>query len=60
VKPGITGLWQVRGRSALTMNEGLALDVQYVEGWSLALDMAILLRTVPALIWAGVTGRGAR
>lgn len=45
VKPGITGLAQVRGRNALTWEEKFALDVQYVDEWSLALDARILLET---------------
>jgi lipopolysaccharide/colanic/teichoic acid biosynthesis glycosyltransferase len=56
VKPGLTGLWQVSGRSDLTFEEWMALDLQYVDNWSLGLDLAILLRTVPAAI----AGRGAR
>src|SRR5262249_29892473 len=44
VKPGMTGLWQVSGRSTLTMNEALELDVEYVERRSFALDLSILLR----------------
>jgi lipopolysaccharide/colanic/teichoic acid biosynthesis glycosyltransferase len=49
VKPGITGLWQVRGRSRLSYNEALALDVEYVQSRSLKLDLKILAGTVPAL-----------
>jgi exopolysaccharide biosynthesis polyprenyl glycosylphosphotransferase len=56
VKPGITGLWQVSGRNDLTFEEWMALDLQYIDHWSLGLDLAILLRTVPALL----TARGAR
>ena len=52
-KPGITGLWQVSGRNALTMPEGLKLDAEYVARRSLALDMAILLRTIPAILRFG-------
>jgi exopolysaccharide biosynthesis polyprenyl glycosylphosphotransferase len=47
VRPGITGLWQVSGRSELPFAEMVLLDVYYVENWSLALDLKILLRTVP-------------
>ena len=54
--PGITGLWQVSGRNDLTFEEWMALDLQYVDNWSLGLDLAILLRTVPAVLGA----RGAR
>jgi lipopolysaccharide/colanic/teichoic acid biosynthesis glycosyltransferase len=50
VKPGITGLWQVSGRSRLTSYEALELDVEYVRNQSLALDLLILLRTIPALL----------
>jgi exopolysaccharide biosynthesis polyprenyl glycosylphosphotransferase len=56
VRPGLTCLWQIRGRNDLSFQEWMALDLQYVDGWSLGLDLAILLRTVPALL----TGRGAR
>jgi lipopolysaccharide/colanic/teichoic acid biosynthesis glycosyltransferase len=55
VRPGLTGLWQVSGRSRLSMLDGLALDVRYVERRSLLLDLGILVRTVGA-----VCGRGAR
>ncbi len=53
VRPGITGLWQVSGRSRLTMRQALALDVAYVECWTLRTDLGILLRTVPALFRFG-------
>ncbi len=56
VKPGMTGLWQVSGRSTLTMNDALELDVEYVERRSFRLDLSILLKTVPALL----DGGGAR
>jgi lipopolysaccharide/colanic/teichoic acid biosynthesis glycosyltransferase len=60
VKPGITGLWQVRGRNSLTMREGLELDAEYVSRRSLHLDIAILLGTIPAVVAAALTGRGVR
>jgi exopolysaccharide biosynthesis polyprenyl glycosylphosphotransferase len=50
VKPGITCLWQVRGRSAVPFQEWMELDLQYIEKWSLWLDLQILLRTIPAVI----------
>jgi exopolysaccharide biosynthesis polyprenyl glycosylphosphotransferase len=50
VKPGITGLWQVSGRSNLTWDETVRLDLQYVENWSLGLDMAVLAKTVFAVL----------
>jgi lipopolysaccharide/colanic/teichoic acid biosynthesis glycosyltransferase len=52
VKPGITGLWQVTGRNALTMQQALDLDVEYVLRRSLLLDLAILVRTVPAVLFS--------
>lgn len=55
MRPGITGLWQVGGRSLLRDEERLRLDLEYVERWSLLLDLEILLRTVPAVL----AGRGA-
>ena len=50
VKPGITGLWQVSGRSDLSWAESVRLDVKYVDNWSLSLDVAILCRTVRAVV----------
>jgi lipopolysaccharide/colanic/teichoic acid biosynthesis glycosyltransferase len=47
--PGITGLWQVSGRSRLSALDMLRLDVEYVDNWSLGLDVRITLRTIPAL-----------
>jgi len=50
VKPGLTGLWQVSGRSDLSWEESIRLDLTYVENWSLAMDLAILARTVSAVL----------
>ncbi|MCW2598540.1 MAG: putative undecaprenyl-phosphate glycosyl-phosphate transferase [Frankiales bacterium] len=50
VRPGLTGLWQVSGRSDLPWDEAVRLDLQYVENWSLALDLVILLRTLAAVL----------
>jgi exopolysaccharide biosynthesis polyprenyl glycosylphosphotransferase len=50
VKPGLTGLWQVSGRSDLSYNDSVRLDVHYVENWSLALDLMILGRTFGAVL----------
>jgi exopolysaccharide biosynthesis polyprenyl glycosylphosphotransferase len=50
VAPGITGLWQVSGRSRLTFDEMVLLDLYYVENWSPILDFEILVRTVPKVI----------
>jgi lipopolysaccharide/colanic/teichoic acid biosynthesis glycosyltransferase len=55
VSPGLTGLWQVSGRSELTFDEMVIYDIYYIENWSLGLDFRILLRTVPAVL----QGRGA-
>jgi exopolysaccharide biosynthesis polyprenyl glycosylphosphotransferase len=49
VLPGITGLWQVSGRSELDFDELVHLDFIYLESWSLALDLTILLKTIPAV-----------
>lgn len=51
VLPGITGLWQVSGRSDLTFDEMVMLDIYYAENWSLSLDLRIMLRTVPQVIF---------
>jgi len=56
VPQGITGLWQISGRSDLNFDDWMALDLQYIDQWSLALDARILLQTVPAVL----SGRGAK
>jgi len=50
VPPGLTGLWQVSGRNTLTMKQGLELDVEYVRRQGLALDLWILLKTIPVVL----------
>ena len=50
VKPGITCLWQIAGRSTLTFREWMELDMEYIDNWSLWLDFKILLKTVPAVL----------
>jgi lipopolysaccharide/colanic/teichoic acid biosynthesis glycosyltransferase len=50
LKPGITGPWQVGGRSDLSWEQGIALDLYYVENWSLLDDVSIILRTVSAVL----------
>jgi exopolysaccharide biosynthesis polyprenyl glycosylphosphotransferase len=50
VKPGLTGLWQVNGRSDLSWEESVRLDLRYVENWSFALDLQILWKTAFALL----------
>jgi exopolysaccharide biosynthesis polyprenyl glycosylphosphotransferase len=50
VTPGITCLWQISGRSELKFDEWMKLDIQYIENWSLTLDLKILLRTISAVL----------
>lgn len=56
VLPGLTGLWQVSGRSDLPFDRGVALDLAYIDRWSLGLDLWLILRTVPVVL----RGTGAR
>jgi exopolysaccharide biosynthesis polyprenyl glycosylphosphotransferase len=55
LRPGITGLWQVSGRSDIPFQEMVRFDYQYVSGWSIARDIEILLATIPVVL----SGRGA-
>jgi lipopolysaccharide/colanic/teichoic acid biosynthesis glycosyltransferase len=55
VKPGLTCLWQVSGRSNLSFEQWMQLDLDYIDQWSLKLDMQILIRTIPAI----ASARGA-
>jgi exopolysaccharide biosynthesis polyprenyl glycosylphosphotransferase len=55
VKPGMTGLWQIRGRSDISFDEGVLMDLYYIENWSLRLYFQTLIRTIPVVIF----GRGA-
>jgi exopolysaccharide biosynthesis polyprenyl glycosylphosphotransferase len=55
MKPGITGMWQVSGRSGIDFDDWMKLDLRYIDEWSLALDLIILARTFPAV----VSSRGA-
>jgi lipopolysaccharide/colanic/teichoic acid biosynthesis glycosyltransferase len=50
VKPGLTGLWQVSGRSDLSWDDSVRIDVRYVENWSLTFDFMILWKTVGAVL----------
>lgn len=50
VRPGITCLWQVNGRSSITFDQWMKLDIQYLDEWSLWLDLKILLWTIPAVV----------
>ena len=56
VKPGLTGLWQVRGRGRLSLREMLELDVEYAKTWSVWTDLKLIVLTIPAV----VRGAGAR
>jgi lipopolysaccharide/colanic/teichoic acid biosynthesis glycosyltransferase len=55
VTPGITGLWQVKGRSCVTFDEMVRWDIEYAEDRSLGMDLSILLQTIPAVL----SGKGA-
>lgn len=55
VKPGMTGLWQVSGRSDVSYDERVRLDMYYIRNWSIWLDLQLLIQTIPVVIW----GRGA-
>ena len=55
VKPGITGMWQVEGRSRTTFDEMVRMDIRYMREWSMSLDLKIMMKT-PVVI---ITGKGA-
>ncbi len=50
VRPGITCLWQISGRSSISFDQWMELDMQYIDNWSLWMDFKILLRTIPAVL----------
>jgi exopolysaccharide biosynthesis polyprenyl glycosylphosphotransferase len=50
VKPGITGLWQVSGRSSLTWEQSVQLDLHYIDNWSLTMDLVLLAKTIKAVV----------
>jgi lipopolysaccharide/colanic/teichoic acid biosynthesis glycosyltransferase len=56
MRPGITCIWQVSGRNEIGFNQWVKLDLQYIDSWSLMLDLRIILQTIPAVLLA----RGAR
>ncbi len=55
VRPGITGLWQINGRSDIPFEKWIQMDLKYIDRWSLGLDVLILMKTIPAVL----LGRGA-
>ena len=55
VRPGVTGIWQVSGRSDIDFETWVAMDVEYIEEWSPSLDTSLMVRTIPAVL----SGRGA-
>jgi len=55
VKPGLTGLWQIKGRSDVSYEERVRLDMYYIRNYSVWLDVQILFQTIPAVL----KGRGA-
>ena len=50
IKPGVTGLWQVSGRSNLSWDESVRLDLSYVDNWSMAGDLIIIAKTLKAVV----------
>ncbi|MBI4243492.1 MAG: sugar transferase [Planctomycetes bacterium] len=52
MRPGITGIWQVSGRSNTTAEERIKMDIDYVENWAFWTDFVILLKTIPAVFFA--------
>ena len=50
VRPGLTGLWQVSGRSGLSWDEAVRLDLYYVDNWSMVIDLVIIVKTVKAVL----------
>jgi lipopolysaccharide/colanic/teichoic acid biosynthesis glycosyltransferase len=50
MRPGLSGLWQTRGRSTVDFDEWMRMDLEYVDRWSLALDLRILLATLPEVL----------
>jgi lipopolysaccharide/colanic/teichoic acid biosynthesis glycosyltransferase len=52
VRPGITCLWQVNGRNTIPFDKWMELDLEYIDKWSLWLDLKILFKTIPAVVLA--------
>jgi len=56
MKPGLTCLWQISGRSDIKFDKWMEMDLEYIDNWSLWLDLKILFKTIPAVL----LGRGAK
>jgi lipopolysaccharide/colanic/teichoic acid biosynthesis glycosyltransferase len=52
MKPGMTCLWQVSGRNKIDFEEWMKMDLKYIDNWSLGLDLWIIFRTIPAVLFA--------
>ncbi|MCK5347501.1 MAG: sugar transferase, partial [Candidatus Heimdallarchaeota archaeon] len=52
MRPGLTCLWQVSGRNKIGFDKWMQLDLEYIDNWSIGLDLKILFRTVPAVLFA--------
>jgi len=55
MRPGLTCLWALEGRDELEFDDWIRKDLEYIDNWSLGLDLAILMRTIPSVL----TGKGA-
>ncbi len=51
MKPGITCLWQIRGRNKIGFEEWMKMDLEYLDNWSLRLDFKILIKTIPVVLF---------
>src|SRR2546422_1470660 len=60
IRPGITCLWQINGRSSISFERWMELDMQYIDKWSLWLDLQILIRTIPAVLKGTGAARDGR
>jgi lipopolysaccharide/colanic/teichoic acid biosynthesis glycosyltransferase len=52
VKPGITCIWQISGRNDVSFEQWMQMDHEYIDNWSLWLDLTIILKTIPAVLFA--------
>jgi lipopolysaccharide/colanic/teichoic acid biosynthesis glycosyltransferase len=56
MKPGLTCLWQISGRNEVSFQDWMKLDLSYIDNWSLLLDLKILVKTIPVVLF----GKGAK